>query len=138
LWDRRTGQPVHPAIVWQDTRTDELVAALAADGGQDRFRAATGLPLATYFSGPKGAWLLDTDPSLRARAGAGEVLFGTIGTWLISNRAGRHVTDVPSASRALLMNLATGDWDDSLCEALRVPRAMLPELAASSVVYGTA
>ena len=138
LWDRHTGQPVHPAIVWQDTRTDELVAALAADGGQDRFRAATGLPLATYFSGPKIAWLLDTDPALRARAEAGEVLFGTIDTWLIWNLTGRHVTDVTNASRTLLMNLATVDWDDSLCEALRVPRAMLPEIAPSSVVYGTA
>jgi glycerol kinase len=138
LWDRRTGQPVHPAIVWQDTRTDELVAALAADGGIDRFRAATGLPLATYFSGPKIAWLLDTDPALRARAEAGEVLFGTIDTWLIWNLTGRHVTDVTNASRTLLMNLATVDWDDELCAALRVPRAMLPEIAPSSMVYGTA
>jgi glycerol kinase len=138
LWDRRTGEPVHPAIVWQDTRTDALVAALAAEGGGDRFRAATGLPLATYFSGPKAAWLLDADPTLRARAEAGEILFGTIDTWLIWNLTGRHVTDVTNASRTMLMNLATVDWDESLCAALGVPRVMLPEIAPSSVVYGLA
>ena len=138
LWDRRTGEPVHPAIVWQDTRTDALVTALAAGGGADRFRAATGLPLATYFSGPKAAWLLDADPSLRARAEAGEVLFGTIDTWLIWNLTGRHVTDVTNASRTMLMNLSTVEWDDELCGALGVPRAMLPEIAPSSVVYGIA
>ena len=139
LWDRRTGAPVHRAIVWQDTRTDSLVARLAADdpAGMDRFRDKTGLPLATYFSGPKIAWLLATDPSLRARAEAGEVLFGTMDTWLIWNLTGRHVTDVTNASRSMLMNLSTVDWDDDLCAALGVPRAMLPEIAPSSAVYGT-
>jgi glycerol kinase len=138
LWDRRTGTPVAPAIVWQDTRTDALVAALAADGGPDRFRPATGLPLATYFSGPKIAWQLDADPSLRGRAEAGEVLFGTMDTWLIWNLTGAHVTDPTNASRTMLMNLSTVDWDDALCEALRVPRAMLPGIAPSSSVYGHA
>jgi len=88
LWDRRTGEPVHPAIVWQDTRTDDLVIGLARDGGQRRFADRCGLPLATYFSGPKIRWLLDNDPSLRARAEAGEVLFGTMDTWLIWNLTG--------------------------------------------------
>lgn len=135
LWDRRTGVPVHPAIVWQDTRTDALIAAL---GEPDRFRSRTGLPLATYFSGPKVAWLLDQDPTLRARAEAGEVLFGTMDTWLIWNLTGQHVTDVTNASRTMLMNLSTVDWDDTLCEELRVPRAMLPAIRPSSQVYGEA
>lgn len=138
LWDRRTGEPVHNAIVWQDTRTEGLIAALSAEHGQDRFRAATGLPLATYFSGPKIRWLLDHDPSLRARAEAGEVLFGTIDTWLIWNLTGEHVTDVTNASRTMLMNLSTVDWDDELLAALDIPRAMLPEIRPSSQVYGEA
>jgi glycerol kinase len=138
LWDRRTGEPVHPAIVWQDTRTDALVGTLAADGGQDRFRSATGLPLATYFSGPKIRWLLDADPSLRKRAEAGEILFGTMDTWLIWNLTGHHITDVTNASRTMLMNLSTVDWDDDLCLAIGVPRAMLPEIRPSSDVYGEA
>jgi glycerol kinase len=138
LWDRRTGVPVHHAIVWQDTRTDALIAELAGDGGGDRFRSRTGLPLATYFSGPKVAWLLDSDPDLRGRAEAGDVLFGTIDSWLIWNLTGQHVTDATNASRTMLMNLAAMDWDDSLLETLRVPRAMLPEIRPSSQVYGEA
>jgi glycerol kinase len=138
LWDRRTGQPVHNAIVWQDTRTNDLIADLAREGGQDRFRAASGLPLATYFSGPKIRWLLDADPSLRRRAEAGEVLFGTVDTWLIWNLTGHHVTDATNASRTMLMNLSTVDWDDELLAALEVPRAMLPEIRPSSHVYGEA
>ncbi len=138
LWDRRTGQPVHPAIVWQDTRTDELVARLAGDVGTNRFRDRTGLPLATYFSGPKVRWLLDADPSLRSRAEAGEILFGTMDTWLIWNLTGHHITDVTNASRTMLMNLSTVDWDDELCEAIGVPRAMLPQIQPSSTVYGHA
>jgi glycerol kinase len=138
LWDRRTGAPVHPAIVWQDTRTDALIADLAGEGGQDRFRESTGLPLATYFSGPKIRWLLDAEPGLRARAEAGEILFGTMDTWLIWNLTGRHVTDVTNASRTQLMSLSTVDWDDDLCAALGVPRQMLPEIQPSSVVYGQA
>jgi glycerol kinase len=138
LWDRRTGEPVHPAIVWQDTRTDEIVTALARDGGQRRFADRCGLPLATYFSGPKIRWLLDNDPSLRARAEAGEVLFGTMDTWLIWNLTGEHVTDVTNASRTMLMNLSTVDWDDVLLDVLGVPRAMLPRIRPSSQVYGHA
>ena len=104
----------------------------------DRFRDACGLPLATYFSGPKIRWLLDAVPSLRARAEAGEVLFGTVDTWLIWKLTGRHVTDVTNASRTMLMNLSTLDWDDELLAAFGVPRAMLPEILPSSYVYGEA
>ncbi len=138
LWDRRTGQPVHPAIVWQDTRTAELVTQLGGEDGQDRFRERTGLPLATYFSGPKIRWLLDAVPGLRARAEAGEILFGTMDTWLIWNLTGRHITDVTNASRTMLMNLSTVDWDDDLCTAIGVPRQMLPEIQPSSAIYGEA
>jgi glycerol kinase len=142
VWDR-AGRPIHNAIVWQDTRTAPLCAALAAEGGQDRFRDRTGLPLATYFSGPKLRWLLDNVPGARARAEAGELLFGTIDTWLIWNltggpHGGVHVTDVTNASRTLLMNLETLDWDDELLRAMGVPRAMLPGICPSSDVYGTA
>ncbi len=138
LWDRRTGEPVHNAVVWQDTRTDAMVAELGREAGQDRFRGQTGLPLATYFSGPKIAWLLDADPELRRRAEAGQLLFGTIDTWLIWNLTGEHVTDVTNASRTMLMNLSTVDWDDQLLEALRVPRSLLPAIRPSSQVYGAA
>jgi glycerol kinase len=138
LWDRRTGEPVHPAIVWQDTRTDAMVGSLAAESpaGLDRFRPQTGLPLATYFSGPKIAWLLANVPGLRERAEAGEILFGTMDTWLIWNLTGAHVTDVTNASRTMLMNLSTVDWDDELCATLGVPRVMLPRIQPSSTVYG--
>ena len=138
LWDKATGAPVHNAIVWQDTRTDRLVRELGGEIGQDRFRAACGLPLATYFSGPKIRWLLDHVDGVRARAEAGEVLFGTMDSWLIWKLTGRHVTDVTNASRTMLMNLATLDWDDDLLAAIGVPRAMLPEIRPSSEVYGTA
>jgi glycerol kinase len=138
LWEAKTGVPVANAIVWQDTRTDRLVKDLAGAEGQDRFRGKTGLPLATYFSGPKARWLFDQNPDLRARAERGEVLFGTMDAWLIWNLAGRHVTDVTNASRTLLMNLATLDWDDGLLAAIGVPRACLPEIRSSSEVYGEA
>ncbi|WP_073480489.1 glycerol kinase GlpK [Streptoalloteichus hindustanus] len=138
LWDATTGEPVHNAIVWQDTRTDQLVRELAADGGQDRFRARCGLPLATYFAGPKIRWLLDNVPGARERAERGEVLFGTMDTWLIWKLTGRHVTDVTNASRTMLMDLATLDWDDELLAAMGVPRAMLPEIRSSAEVYGHA
>ena len=116
IWDRATGQPIHNAIVWQDTRTDAIVAELAASGGADRFRASSGLPLATYFSGPKIRWILDHVAGARQRAEAGDLLFGTIDSWLIWNLTGGpdggvHVTDVTNASRTLLMNLRTLDWD---------------------------
>jgi glycerol kinase len=138
LWDAATGEPVHNAIVWQDTRSDRIIRELAGDAGPDRFRAACGLPLATYFAAPKIRWLLDSDPKLAARAEAGEVLFGTLDTWLISRLTGRHATDVTNASRTMLMNLSTLDWDARLLDAFGVPRAMLPEVLPSSHVYGEA
>ncbi len=105
VWDRHTSEPVHPAITWQDTRTDHIVRDLAAHHGQDYFRSRAGLPAATYFSGPKLRWLLDTVTGLNERAEAGEVLFGTMDSWLIWRLTGRHLTDVTNASRTLLMNL---------------------------------
>jgi glycerol kinase len=137
LWDRTTGQPVHNAVVWQDTRVDPLVAEYARDGGQDRFRAATGLPLASYFSGLKLRWLLDKVPDARRRAEAGDLAFGTIDSWLLWNFIGLHLTDVTNASRTQLMNLATLDWDDTLLAAFRIPRAVLPRIVPSSGVHGT-
>ncbi len=138
IWEKATGRPIANAIVWQDTRTDRLVADLGGDVGQDRFRARCGLPLATYFSGPKARWLLDNVDGARAAAERGELLFGTIDTWLIWKLTGAHVTDVTNASRTMLMNLATLDWDDELLDAIGVPRAMLPTIRASAEVYGTA
>jgi glycerol kinase len=138
VWDRATGAPVHHAINWQDTRTDHLIRELGGDAGQDRFHEVCGLPLATYFSGPKIRWLLDTVPGLRERAEAGEVLFGTMDSWLIWRLTGRHLTDVTNASRTMLMSLETLDWDDMLLDAMGVPRAMLPEIRPSAEVYGEA
>ncbi|HTU88290.1 MAG TPA: glycerol kinase GlpK [Solirubrobacteraceae bacterium] len=138
LWDSRSGEPVHNAINWADTRTDRICRELARKHGQALFREKTGLPVTTYFSGPKIRWLLDHIPGLRERAEAGEVLFGTIDSWLIWNLCGRHVTDVTNASRTLLMNLHTLDWDPELLEAIGVPDAMLPEIRPSSEVYGEA
>ena len=143
VWDRHGGRPIYNAIGWQDTRTDRLVDQLARDGGQDRFRAKTGLPLATYFSGPKIEWILDHVEGARAGAERGDMLFGTMDTWLIwkltgGPRGGIHVTDVSNASRTMLMNLETLDWDDELLELMKVPRAMLPAIHASSEVYGEA
>src|SRR5450432_3535056 len=137
VWDRKTGEPVHNALVWQDTRTAGAVAELAANGGSGRFRAKTGLPLATYFSALKIRWILDNVPGVRARAEAGEVLFGNIDTFLMWNlTGGLHLTDCTNASRTQLMHLETLDWDAELLEALRIPRAMLPRIASSSEVYG--
>jgi glycerol kinase len=138
VWDRETGEPVQNAINWQDIRTDHLIRELAGDVGQDRFRDLCGLPLATYFSGPKIRWLLDHVDGLQARAEAGDVLFGTMDTWLIWNMTGRHITDVTNAGRTMLMNLATLEWDDVLLDAMGVPRAMLPEIRPSAEVYGEA
>ena len=138
LWDRATGEPVHNAISWQDTRTDRLVDELAGDVGQHRFRDRCGLPLATYFSGPKIRWLLDNVPGVRERAEAGEVLFGTMDSWLVWRLCGRHLTDVTNAGRTMLMNLETLDWDDVLLDGMGVPRAMLPEIRPSMEVYGEA
>jgi glycerol kinase len=138
VWDRATGVPVQNAINWQDIRTDHLIRELAGDAGQDRFRDRCGLPLATYFSGPKIRWLLDHIDGLQARAEAGDVLFGTMDTWLIWNLTGRHITDVTNAGRTMLMNLETLEWDDVLLDAIGVPRAMLPEIRSSAEVYGEA
>ena len=143
VWDRSTGKPVYNAIVWQDTRTQDLVDALAADGGVRRFAETTGLPLATYFSATKIAWILDHVDGARARAEAGELLFGTIDTWLLWNLTGGvtggvHATDVTNASRTLLMDLRTLDWDDALLAAFGVPRSMLPEIRSSAEVFGHA
>ncbi|HNJ47420.1 MAG TPA: glycerol kinase GlpK [Novosphingobium sp.] len=142
LWDKASGQPVHNALVWMDTRTADLVGALAADGGQDRLRGRTGLPLATYFSGLKLRWLLDQVPGAQARAEAGELLFGNIDTWLAWNLTGGadgglHITDVTNASRTQLMNLETLDWDAEILALLNIPRVCLPEIRSSSEVYGS-
>jgi glycerol kinase len=139
VWEKAAGRPVYNAIVWQDTRTAELNNRLAKSGGQNRFRRKAGLPLATYFSGPKIRWILDHVPGARARAKKGELLFGNIDTWLIWNLTGGvHVTDVSNASRTMLMNLKTLDWDDEILDVLGIPRAMLPAIRASSEIYGTA
>ncbi|WP_031507577.1 glycerol kinase GlpK [Streptomyces megasporus] len=143
LWEKATGRPVHNAIVWQDTRTDALCRELGRNVGQDRFRRETGLPLASYFAGPKIRWLLDNVEGLRERAEAGEILFGTMDSWVIWNLTGGtdggvHVTDVTNASRTLLMNLHTLDWDPRICESIGVPMAMLPEIRSSSEIYGEA
>ncbi len=136
VWDPETGEPLAPAIVWQDTRTDDLVHQLAVDGGLDRFRAVTGLPLTTYFSGLKVRWLLDHIDGLRTRAEEGRAIFGTMDTWVIWNLTGRHVTDVTNASRTMLMRLDTLEWDREIAAAIGVPLQMLPEIVPSSAVYG--
>jgi glycerol kinase len=143
LWDRATGKPVHNAIVWQDTRTAALCTELGGDVGQDRFRDRTGLPLASYFAGPKAAWLLDNVPGLRQRAADGRIAFGTIDSWLIWNLTGgtdggAHVTDITNAGRTMLMNLESLEWDQSVLDAMNVPAAVLPEIKSSAEVYGTA
>jgi glycerol kinase len=141
VWERSSGKPIHNALVWQDTRTDQICNELSGDGGQDRFRATTGLPIATYFSGPKIRWILDNVEGARARAEAGELLFGNIDTWVIWNltggpSGGSHVTDVTNASRTMLMDLQTLDWDDAILDTIGVPRAVLPEIRSSSQSYG--
>lgn len=141
LWDRRTGQPVHNAIVWQDMRVADLVAEFAKNGGQDRFRTKTGLPLTTYFSSLKIHWLLEHVAGVRERAEAGDVLFGNLDTFLAWHltggaKGGIHVTDVTNASRTQLMNLTSLDWDSEILTAFGIPRAMLPQIRSSSEVYG--
>ncbi len=133
VWDKNTGKPYFNAIVWQDTRTDRIIRDLEGDEGQDRFRAKVGLPLATYFSGPKVKWLLDNVEGLREAAEAGDAIFGNIDTWVIWNlTGGSHVTDVTNASRTMLMNLETLDWDDEILEIMGIPRSMLPKIVPSS------
>jgi glycerol kinase len=141
LWDRRTGRPLANAVVWMDTRTEALVQRFTAEGGQNRFRDRTGLPLSTYFSGLKLAWLLDEVPGARAAAEVGDALFGTIDSWLIWNltggpSGGAHLTDVTNASRTQLMNLATCAWDETLLAAFGIPRACLPRIVPSSAAHG--
>lgn len=141
VWDRRTGQPVHNALVWQDTRTQPAIDRLIAQRGVDAFAEQTGLPLATYFSASKLAWILDNVDGARAAAEAGDLLFGTPDTWVVWNLTGGvdggiHVTDVTNASRTLLMDLRTLDWADELLEVWGVPRAMLPQIRSSSEVVG--
>lgn len=143
IWDKNTGEPIHNAIVWQDTRTQWIVDALASehDAGTDRFRAVTGLPLATYFSATKIMWLLDNVAGARERAERGELLFGTMDSWVLWNltggpQGGVHATDVTNASRTLLMDLTTLEWSDDILAALDVPRALLPQIRGSSDVYG--
>jgi glycerol kinase len=142
VWDRATGDPIAPAIVWQDTRTQDAVDRLAADGGVERFREQTGLPLATYFSATKIVWLLENGPGARDRAERGELLFGTPDSWVLWNltggpQGGVHATDVSNASRTLLMDLETLQWDEGLLAAFGVPRAMLPDIRSSSDDFGT-
>ena len=141
VWDRHTGEPVHNAIVWQDTRTDRLCAELAGEHGQDRWRDRVGLPLATYFSGPKIRWILDNVPGARERAEAGDLLSGTTDSWVVWNMTGGpdggvHVTDVTNASRTMLMDLRTLAWDGEIAAEMGVPLAMLPEIRSSAEVYG--
>ncbi|RAG83070.1 glycerol kinase [Streptacidiphilus pinicola] len=143
LWDKNTGKPVHNALVWQDTRTEDLCKELGRNVGQDRFRRETGLPLASYFAGPKIRWLLDNVEGLRERAERGDILFGTMDTWVIWNLTGgvdggKHVTDVTNASRTMLMNLHTLEWDDKIAESMDVPMSVLPEIRSSAEVYGEA
>ncbi len=140
LWDRATGEPVYNAIVWQDTRTDRIVTALGG-GDANKYTAKTGLPLATYFSGPKVKWILDNIEGVRARAEAGELYFGNMDTWLLWNMTGGtdgglHYTDPTNASRTLLMDLDTLQWDESICSDMDIPMSLLPEIKSSSEVYG--
>jgi glycerol kinase len=143
VWDRKTGRPVYNAIVWQDTRTDTIINEFAKDGGQDRFREKVGLPLATYFSGPKVRWILDNVDGARAKAEAGDLAFGNIDTfltwWLTGGPdGGVHITDVTNASRTMLMNLSSLDWDDEILGIMGIPKSMLPAIKSSSEVYGEA
>jgi glycerol kinase len=141
VWDRHTGEPVHNAIVWQDTRTAALVRELAGSEGVDRLREHVGLPLSTYFSGPKLAWILDNVSGARARAEDGELAFGTIDSWILWNltggpRGGVHATDATNASRTLLMDLRTLDWHEPSLALMGIPRAVLPAIRSSSEIYG--
>jgi len=138
VWDRASGKPIHNAIVWQDVRTEPLLASMAEQGGRDRFRASTGLPLASYFSAAKIAWILDSVEGARDAARAGRLAAGTMDSWLIWKLTGRHVTDVTNAHRTQLMDLRSLAWDEALLAAFNVPRGILPEIASSSEIYGEA
>ena len=141
VWDKVTGEPYYNAIVWQDTRTDTIIRQLAKDGGMDRFRNKVGLPLATYFSGPKIKWILENVEGVRQAAASGRALFGNMDTWLIWNltggiEGGKHITDVTNASRTMLMDLETLQWDEGICELMTIPTSMLPQIHPSSETYG--
>jgi glycerol kinase len=137
VWDRSTGKPIYNAIVWQDTRTDLVCKELAGDDGVDRYKAKTGLPLSTYFAGPKVRWILDNVDGARAKAAAGDLCFGTVDSWVLWNlTGGSHITDVTNASRTMLMDLRTLDWDSDICADFDIPMSMLPEIRSSSEVYG--
>jgi glycerol kinase len=138
VWDKLSGRPIYNAVVWQDMRTDEICARLGKECDRDFFRDKTGLPLATYFSGPKIKWILENVNGAQERAENGELLFGNIDSWIIWKLTGIHVTDVTNASRTLLMNLATLDWDDEILKILKIPYAMLPTIRSSSEIYGSA
>ncbi|MFZ9106154.1 MAG: glycerol kinase GlpK, partial [Pontimonas sp.] len=143
LWDRHTGEPVYNALVWQDTRTQDIIDRVAEDGGVGKYREKTGLPLATYFSASKISWILDNVDGVRQRAEQGDILFGTPDTWVVWNltggpKGGVHVTDVTNASRTLLVDLSTMSWDDELLEAFNIPRSLLPDIRSSSEIYGYA
>ncbi|KAA0260378.1 MAG: glycerol kinase, partial [Chloroflexi bacterium] len=136
VWDKNSGLPVYNAIVWQDTRTDAIIAKYSRKGGQDRFRKKTGLPLATYFSGPKIRWILDNVKDAKEKAKRGDLLFGNMDTWIIWKLTGEHVTDVTNASRTMLMNLKSLDWDHEILKAMSIPRGILPQIRSSSEIYG--
>jgi glycerol kinase len=138
LWDRETGQPIHRAIVWQDRRTAQICDRLKADGLTRTIQEKTGLVLDAYFSGTKVQWLLDNVPGARQKADAGKLAFGTIDSWLVWNLTGGklHITDATNASRTLLCNIHTQEWDDELLKIFRVPRSLLPQVRASSEIYG--
>lgn len=141
VWDKTTGEPVYNAIVWQDTRTSKIIRELAGDQGMDRYQDKVGLPLATYFSGPKVKWILDNVEGARERAEAGDLLFGNTDAWVLWNMTGGvdggiHATDVTNASRTMLMDLKTLQWDPQICEEFGIPMSMLPEIRSSSEVYG--
>jgi len=143
VWDKKTGKPIYNAIVWQDTRTDTIINEFAKEGGQDRFRDKVGLPLATYFSGPKVKWILDNVDGAQAAADRGDALFGNMDTFLVWHltggvNGGVHVTDVTNASRTMLMDLKTLDWDADILKVMGIPRSMLPAIRSCSEVYGTA
>ncbi|MCS5733410.1 glycerol kinase GlpK [Herbiconiux daphne] len=142
VWDKNTGEPVYNAIVWQDTRTQEIVDRFAADGGVERFKDIVGLPLSTYFAGTKIVWILENVEGAREKAENGDLLFGTTDSWVTWNLTGGvdggvHITDVTNASRTMFMDLETLEWRDDILEVFNVPKSMLPEIKSSSAVYGT-
>ncbi len=141
VWDKTTGEPVYNAIVWQDTRTSRIIREIGGDEGLDKYRSRVGLPLATYFSGPKVKWILDNVEGAREKAEAGDLLFGNTDAWVMWNltggvNGGVHVTDVTNASRTLLMDIETLQWDPEICKDMGIPMSMLPEIRSSSEVYG--